>query len=276
MDHRGIGAIASRLLGVDDPSQLADLAGYSPDLSLAQKVQVLEEIDVEERLLLVLGWMNEILANISLREKIREDATSRIDKSQREYMLRQQLESIKKELGDADGDVAGEYRQKLIDRDLPEKVAEAVDREVDRLERMSEQSPEHSWIRTWLDTVLDVPWGTTTDDMLDLTAARDVLDADHTGLDDVKERIIEHLAVRKLRHDRRLTGSETGRGSGAIMLLVRPPRRRQARHPWASRWPELWVKSLYGSHSAACAMRPKCGDTAAPTSGPVWVESLER
>ena len=129
MDHRGIGAIASRLLGVDDPSQLADLAGYSPDLSLAQKVQVLEEIDVEERLLLVLGWMNEILANISLREKIREDATSRIDKSQREYMLRQQLESIKKELGDADGDVAGEYRQKLIDRDLPEKVAEAVDRE---------------------------------------------------------------------------------------------------------------------------------------------------
>jgi ATP-dependent Lon protease len=223
MEHRGIGAIASRLLGVDDPGQLADLAGYSPDLSLAQKVEVLEVIDVEERLELVLGWMNEILAGITLRERIREDATSRIDKSQREYVLRQQLESIKKELGESDGDVAGEYRQKLSDRELPEKVAEAVEREIDRLERMSEQSPEHSWIRTWLDTIFDIPWGTTSDDNLDLDAAKAVLDDDHTGLDDVKERIVEHLAVRKLRVDRGLAASESGRGSGAIMLLVGPP-----------------------------------------------------
>ncbi len=223
MEHRGIGAIASRLLDVDDPGQLADLAGYSPDLSLAQKVEVLEEVEVEARLELVLRWMNEILAGITLRERIREDATSRIDKSQREYVLRQQLESIKKELGDGDDDVAGEYRSKLADRDFPEKVAEAVEREIDRLERMSEQSPEHSWIRTWLDTIFDIPWGVSSEDALELGSARDVLDADHTGLDEPKERIIEHLAVRKLREERGLVAAEGGRGSGAIMLLVGPP-----------------------------------------------------
>ena len=222
LQHRGIGAI-SRVLDVDDPGQLADLAVYSPDLSLAQKIDVLETIDVRERLVKVLGWMNGTLDELTIRQQIRDDAGERIDKTQREYVLRQQLEAIKKELGEDGGDVPGEYRAKLAEANLPEKVAEDVEREIDRLERMSEQSPEHSWIRTWLDTMFDLPWNTRTEDNLELGPAREVLDDDHTGLDDVKDRIIEHLAVRKLRAERGLDATTGERGSGAILLLIGPP-----------------------------------------------------
>jgi ATP-dependent Lon protease len=152
---------------------------------------------------------------------VRDDATERIEKGQKEYILRQQLDAIKRELGE-EGDVSSEYRAKLAERDLPEKVAEAITREIDRLERMSEQSPEHSWIRTWLDTMFELPWGERSDDRLDLDEAWTVLDADHTGLHDVKERIIEHLAVRKLRAERGLS-DEGMRNAGAILLLVGPP-----------------------------------------------------
>ncbi|HEX2153256.1 MAG TPA: endopeptidase La [Acidimicrobiia bacterium] len=220
LELRGVGGLAERFLSIDNPSQLADLAVYSPDLSLEQKVEVLETIDLHARVGKVLGWMREVLADLNLRKKVREEAAEKIDKSQREYILRQQMDAIRKELGD-DDDVAGQYRQKLEEADLPEKVAEAVGREIDRLERMSEQSPEHSWIRTWLDTMFEVPWSERTEDRLDLNEAWAVLDADHTGLHDVKERIVEHLAVRKLRKERGLEGDD--RRAGAILLLVGPP-----------------------------------------------------
>ncbi len=220
LSMRGVGGIADRILAVDDPSQLADLAVYSPDLSLEQKVEVLETLDLRARLGRLLGWMREVLADLNLRKKVRDEAAERIDKSQREYILRQQMDAIRKELGD-DDDVAGQYREKLAEAALPAKVAEAVTREIDRLERMSEQSPEHSWIRTWLDTMFEVPWSTRTDDRLDLDEAWTVLDADHTGLHDVKERIVEHLAVRKLRSERGLDADD--RKAGAILLLVGPP-----------------------------------------------------
>ena len=223
MEQRGIGGAASRILGIDDPGQLADLAVYSPDLSLAQKIEVLETTDVVERLELVLGWVSEILADMHLRRKVREDATERIDKTQREFLLRQQMESIRSELGEGSSDAISEYRQRLEERDLPQKVHDALVQEIDRLERMSEQSPEHSWTRTWLDTVFDVPWETTSEDNLDLDTARQVLDADHTGLEDVKERIVEHLAVRKLRAERDLELNADGRGAGTIILLAGPP-----------------------------------------------------
>ncbi len=221
LDLRGVGGVAERILSIDNPSQLADLAVYSPDLSLEQKVEVLETLDLRARLGRLLDWMREVLADLDLRKKVREEAAERIDKSQREYILRQQMEAIRKELGE-DDDIASSYRQKLAELDLPEKVAEAVSREIDRLERMSEQSPEHSWIRTWLDTMFEVPWSQRTDDRLDLDEAWTVLDADHTGLHDVKERIVEHLAVRKLRQERGLDGDED-RKAGAILLLVGPP-----------------------------------------------------
>lgn len=221
LEDRGLAGVAERLLSMDNPSRLADLAVYSPDLSLSQKIELLEALDIRHRLGLLLEWMTEVLANLELRRKVRDDASESIEKSQKEYILRQQLDAIKKELGE-EADVSSEYRTKLEERDLPEEVTDTIAKEIDRLERMSEQSPEHSWIRTWLDTMFDLPWGVDSDDRLDLDEAWTVLDADHTGLHDVKERIVEHLAVRKLRKERGLTGDGT-RNTGAVLLLVGPP-----------------------------------------------------
>jgi len=222
---RGAGRIATQLREITEPGRLADVAGYSPDLNLAQKVEVLETIDIEARLRLVLGWARDTLADLTLRERIKTDVEEGMEKTQREFLLRRQLEAIRKELGQlGDGDESDpdDYRAKLAERDLPEHVRVAVQREVDKLERTSEQSPETGWIRTWLDTVFELPWGVESDDSLDVAEASEILDADHDGLTDVKERILEHLAVRKLQAERGLVPVD-GRGSGAILALVGPP-----------------------------------------------------
>jgi ATP-dependent Lon protease len=224
---RGAGRIATQLREITEPGRLADVAGYSPDLTLSQKVEVLETIDVEERLRLVLGWARDTLADVTLRERIKTDVEEGMEKTQREFLLRRQLEAIRKELGqladsDGDGEDPDDYQAKLAKRDLPEHVRVAVQREIDKLERTSDQSPETGWIRTWLDTVLEVPWGVESDDSLEVAEAARILDADHDGLTDVKERILEHLAVRKLQAERGLAPVD-GRGSGAILALVGPP-----------------------------------------------------
>jgi ATP-dependent Lon protease len=222
---RGAGRIAERLADVTEPGRVADMAGYSPDLSLAQKVEVLETLDVAARLRLVIAWAREVLADLTLRERIKTDVEEGMEKTQREFLLRRQLESIKKELGQissGDEDDPDDYRTKLEGRDLPESVRKAVDREIDKLERMSEQNPEHGWIRTWLDTVFELPWGEESEDRLDVNEASRILDEDHDGLDDVKDRILEHLAVRKLQSERGLA-PVSGRGAGAILALVGPP-----------------------------------------------------
>jgi ATP-dependent Lon protease len=223
---RGARQMAERLRDVTDPSQIADLAGYSPDLSLAQKVEILETVDLEERLRLVLGWGRETLADLALRQQIKSSVEEGMEKTQREFLLRRQLDAIRKELGELDGTAEEgtpeQYRTALAGRDLPEAVRTAVEREISKLERTSEQNPEHGWIRTWLDTVLELPWGVTSDDRLDVAEAAQVLDRDHEGLQDVKERILEHLAVRALQAERGLV-PVSGRGAGAILALVGPP-----------------------------------------------------
>ncbi len=223
LDQRGLRRLADQILATDDPGRLVDLLVYSPDLDLEHKVRLLEAVDVGERIDLALEWMNEILAGMTLRRRVRDDAVERIDKNQREFLLRQQMESIRDELGDGEETVVGEYRKRFEEADLPQAVAETVSREIDRLERLSEQSPEHAWIRTWLDTAFDLPWGKTTEDNLDLDSARAILDEDHTGLDDVKDRMIEHLAVRKLRHERGLDDRSGIGANRTILLLVGPP-----------------------------------------------------
>ena len=224
LEQRGARPLAEALRGITDPGAVADTAGYSPDLTLDQKVELLETLDVEQRLERVLAWARDVLADLALKERIRHDVSEGMEKTQREFLLRQQLAAIRKELGEgADGEgVVEEYRRKVEEAGMPEGVRAAVEREIDRLERTNEQSPEHGWIRTWLDTVIEVPWAKRSDDHLDVTAARAILDADHNGLDDVKDRIIEYLAVRKLRADRGLAPTG-GRGSGAIISLVGPP-----------------------------------------------------
>lgn len=223
---RGARRIADQLRDVSDPSLVADIAGYSPDLTLAQKVEVLETVDVEQRLHLVLSWAREILADISLRERVKNDVEENMDRTQREFLLRRQLDSIRKELGEVDGTSEGgspdDYRDRFAQRRLPDPVRTAVDREIAKLQRTSEQSPEHGWIRTWLDTVAELPWGVDSEDRLDVTEAGRILDEDHDGLRDVKDRILEHLAVRKLRSERDLP-TTVGRGAGAIVALVGPP-----------------------------------------------------
>jgi ATP-dependent Lon protease len=222
---RGAGRIAAQLREVSEPGRLADIAGYSPDLSLAQKVQVLETLDVEARLRLVLGWGRDTLADLTLRERIKTDVEEGMEKTQREFLLRRQLDAIRKELGELGGAAAGapdDYRAQLAERELPEGVRTSIEREIDKLERTSEQSPEHGWIRTWLDTILEIPWGNETVDRLDVREAARILDEDHDGLRDVKDRILEHLAVRKLQAERGLRPVD-GRGAGAILALVGPP-----------------------------------------------------
>ncbi len=221
---RGARAIAAHLREVTDPGELADLAGYSPDLSLAQKVQVLESLDVEARLSLVLGWARQELADMALRERIKGNVEESLEKTQREFLLRRQLEAIRKELNDLSDDEPTEqvdYRARVEARELPEAVRAAVLRELDKLERTSEQSPEQGWIRTWLDTVLELAWETESPDQHDIDAAAAVLDADHDGLRDVKERVLEYLAVKKLQAERSL--APVGRSSGAILAFVGPP-----------------------------------------------------
>ncbi len=222
LEHRGAGRLVDVLAGVDDPGQLADTAAYSPDLTMEQRVQLLETTDVEARLELALTWGREVLADLELKDKIRTEVSDDLDKQQREMLLRRQMDAIRKELGESDDDVVGEYRTKVAERDLPEAVRAAVDKEIDRLERMGQQNPEQAWVRNWLDAVLDLPWGIAVEEHSNLSEARGVLDADHEGLDSVKDRILEFLAVRVLRRQREL-GTASGRGSGAILGLVGPP-----------------------------------------------------
>ncbi|TFV58033.1 endopeptidase La [Mycobacterium sp. PS03-16] len=205
-----------------DPSALADTAGYASYFSQVQKRQLLETPDVAERLRVLIEWTGEHLAEVEVNEKIAEDVRSGMDKQQKEFLLRQQLAAIRKELGEGEPEGSDDYRARVEAADLPEKVREAALREVGKLERSSEQSPEGGWIRTWLDTVLDLPWNQRTEDSTDLQAARDILNADHHGLDDVKDRIVEYLAVRARRAQRGMA-VVGGRGSGAVMVLAGPP-----------------------------------------------------
>ncbi|TME40424.1 MAG: endopeptidase La [Chloroflexi bacterium] len=222
LDLRGASAIGQVLRGIEHPGQLADMSGYSPDLKLHQHLEVLEERDVVARLEKLIAWSREILAEASLKDKIRVEVNEGLEKRQREFYLRQQLAAIKKELGDTDGDALSDYRQKIADTPFPDNVRKEVERELERLERTSEQNPEQGWIRNYLDWMLELPWGKKSEDRFDVAEARRILDADHTGLDDVKERIVEFLAIKKRREGRHLQ-PVGGRGSGAIITLVGPP-----------------------------------------------------
>jgi ATP-dependent Lon protease len=205
---------------ITEPGALADTAGYSPDLTFTQKVELLQTLDVVERLALALRLQRERLAELQLRKRIREDVESGAHKQQRDYLLRRQMDSIRKELGEDDIAVADDYRQKIAEAGMPDDVRQQAERELSRLDRMPEGHGESSMIRTYLDWLLAVPWSKQSEERLDPVHAREVLDADHAGLDDVKTRITEYLAVRKLRAER---GVPEDRRSGVILTLIGPP-----------------------------------------------------
>ena len=214
------GRIAGWVRAIVEPGALADTTGYAPDVNFEQKVQLLEKTDVSERLSFALELQRERLAELQVRRRIREDVEEGAAKQQREYVLRKQMESIRRELGEDDDSFVEDYREKLHDADLPQEVAEQAERELARLERSGEQGQEAQMIRTYLDWLVAVPWGKTSEDQLDPTHTREVLDSDHYGLEDVKDRIVEYVAVKKLRKER---GIEADKKSGAILTLIGPP-----------------------------------------------------
>jgi ATP-dependent Lon protease len=214
------GRIAAFLRAIVEPGPLADSAGYSPNLTYEQKVELLRTLGVRDRLELAVKLQRDSLAELQVRKRIREDVQEGADKQQREYFLRKQMESIRKELGEDEGSLVEEYRAKIEAAEMPEAVQEQALKELGRLERMGEQTGESSMIRTYLDWLIAVPWGKRSEEHLDPVAAREVLDADHAGLEDVKDRVTEYLAVRKLRQDR---GIEADPKSGAILTLIGPP-----------------------------------------------------
>jgi len=205
---------------IRETGALADTAAYAPELTFAQKMELLNKVDVVERLELALELQRERLAELQVRRRIREDVEEGAQKQQREYVLRKQMESIRKELGEDDGSAADDYRVKIAEAEMPDDVREQAEREAGRLERMGDQNGEAQMIRTYLDWLLSVPWGNRSEERLDPQNAREVLDADHAGLEDVKERIVEYLAVRKLREER---GIANDKRSGAILTLIGPP-----------------------------------------------------
>ncbi|MEU3921370.1 endopeptidase La [Streptomyces sp. NPDC029004] len=228
LKKRGAWQVVDRVQQIDDVSQLADNSGYSPFLTTAQKIELLETAEPVARLKLATQQLREHLAEQDVAESIAKDVQEGVDKQQREFLLRRQLEAVRKELRELNGgatdaaDESDDYRARVEAADLPEKVRDAALKEVEKLERSSDQSPEGSWIRTWLDTILELPWNERTEDEYDIQGAKAILDAEHSGLQDVKERITEYLAVRKRRADRGL-GVVGGRRGGAVLALVGPP-----------------------------------------------------
>ena len=214
------GRITGWLRSISEPGMLADSCGYSPDLNYEQRLELLRTIDVTDRLELALKLQRERFAELQIRKRIRDDVQEGADKQQRDYFLRKQMDSIRKELGEDDASVVEEYRTKIEAAEMPEAAHEQAVKELGRLERMGEQSGEASMIRTYLDWLIALPWNKRSEEHLDPVAAREVLDADHTGLEDVKNRITEYLAVRKLRQER---GIEADPRSGAILTLIGPP-----------------------------------------------------
>ncbi|MDQ2760754.1 MAG: endopeptidase La [Actinomycetota bacterium] len=214
------GRVSAFLRSISEPGALADTSGYSPDLSYEQKVKLLQTIDVAERLKLALSYQRERLSELQVRKRIREDVESGAEKQQREYFLRKQMDSIRKELDEDDASVAEEYRTKIAEAGMPDHAREQAEKELGRFERMGEQSGESSMIRSYLDWLIAVPWDKRSDERLEPVHAREVLDADHAGLEDVKDRIVEYMAVKKLRVDRGITEDKR---SGAILTLIGPP-----------------------------------------------------
>ncbi|MDQ2630736.1 MAG: endopeptidase La, partial [Actinomycetota bacterium] len=215
------GRIAAFLRSIDEPGALADTSGLSPDISNEDKLRLLEAIDVTSRLELAVELQRERLTELQVRERIRDDVESGAQKQQRDYFLRKQMESIRKELGEDEADLIAEYERKIAEAEMPEAVAEQAEKELRRLERQGEQSPESSMIRSYLDWLISVPWSVRSEERLDPAHTREVLDADHAGLEDVKKRITEFIAVRKLREEREI--EDDSRANGAILTLVGPP-----------------------------------------------------
>jgi endopeptidase La len=201
------------VMNIDDPLRLAYVLATLIDMKPADKQALLEENDLLKKLESIAGALTREVSLLELKGKIESQAQQEMTDAQRQYYLRQQLKAIQQELGEGEGNELADLRKRIEDAKLPESVHTPAMREVDRLARMTAASPEYQMLRTYIDWLLDVPWAVTTEDRLDPIEARRVLDEDHYDLDKVKERIVEYLAVRKLKGDMK----------GPILCFVGPP-----------------------------------------------------
>ena len=209
--------VARFLAGIAHPGRLADTAGYAPEIPLTAKLELLGTVDVVARLRRAIDAQRERLADAGLRQRIREDVSENLDKTQREMLLRRQLAAIRKELGE-DDEGGDDWGRRIAESGMPEAARTEAERELARLERQPDGA-EAGMIRTYLEWMVSLPWNERSEERLDVAEAREVLDADHAGLEKVKERILEYLAVRRLRRER---GMDEGK-SGVILTLVGPP-----------------------------------------------------
>jgi ATP-dependent Lon protease len=203
------------LVNIESPARLADFVATYGNFGLAERQRLLESLDVRERLQAIVGLLTKELGVLELGAKIRDQVKGEVDKTQREFFLREQLKAIQKELGESDTGAAEveELRRRVEEAGMPDPALEAARRELDRLARMSPAAAEYSVTRNYLDWLLAIPWSKRTEDRLDIARARKVLDEDHFDLERVKERILEYLAVRKLKPD----------SKGPILCFVGPP-----------------------------------------------------
>ena len=202
------------LVNISDPGALADLVGANLNLKPDERQEILAKIDIEDRLTLVSQMVSHELQLIKIGSKIQTEVSGTIEKNQREYFLREQLKAIRKELGeDNEGAENRELRKRLETLDAPDQVKATALRELERLDRISPSSSEFTVTHTYLNWLLDIPWRVSSKDAIKIAEARKILDEDHYGLEDVKERILEYLAVRKL----------TGTGRGSIICFAGPP-----------------------------------------------------
>ncbi|MGD9696078.1 MAG: endopeptidase La [Thermoleophilia bacterium] len=200
---------------IEDPTTLSYLVASSMRLSTGERQELLEEIDLDARLRRLTTLCNRELELLELGAKIQSDVQTDMEKNQREFFLRQQLKAIREELGEGDdqGAEIDQLREQLAAADPPQEIRTAAERELKRLERLPQESAEHNVVRTYLDWIIQIPWSVTTEDDLDLDRARRILDEDHYDIEKVKDRIIEHLAVTRLRPD----------APGPILCFVGPP-----------------------------------------------------
>ncbi|HQO08672.1 MAG TPA: endopeptidase La [Clostridiales bacterium] len=200
---------------IKTPSKVADFIASNLNLTIDKRQKILEETDIEERLILLSSYLNKELKLLKLTSKIQEDVDEELEKDQKDYYLREQLRAIKKELGETEDESQEleELQMKLSKKKLPEQAHTAAKRELKRLNRMSSASSEYTVARTYIDWLLDLPWNEEINEEIDIEKARLILDEDHYGLKDIKERILEYMAVRKLKDDTK----------GSILCLVGPP-----------------------------------------------------
>jgi ATP-dependent Lon protease len=217
--------ITNFVRSIRTPGHLADNSAYAPEYTYEQRLALLETFDVKERLLLVRDFFRKRVAFAQVQSQIREQARAGVEQSQREFILREQLKAIRKELGESDETEVEieEYRRKIEAAGMTGEARKEALRELSRLEKMQPQAAEYSVIKTYLEWLTELPWDKLTEDNLDLERARQVLDEDHYDLEEVKERIVEYLAVRKLALDRGLTSAAAEERRGAILCFVGPP-----------------------------------------------------